>query len=135
MIFQSRVTLGWGEKEEFSSIAKVFFSKHFSLDILPENAILKFLNCFHFHCKYFCRRNESWPKVFFAVKAVATHYWVYNTTTHNINPSDTNAIAPQIEASSLPLPPRCSVDVMYSSFNSTQSTLLGGEGDSRNSPL
>jgi len=46
----------------------------------------------------------------------------------------TNAIARQIEASSSPLPPRCSVDVMYSSFNSTQTTLLGGERESRNSP-
>ena len=34
-----------------------------------------------------------------------------------------------------PFPSRCSVDVMHSSFNSTQSALLGGEGDSRNSPL
>ena len=51
------------------------------------------------------------------------------------NSWDTNAIASQIEASSLPLPPRCNVDVMHSSFNLTQSTLLGGEGDSRNSPL
>ena len=34
-----------------------------------------------------------------------------------------------------PFPSRCSVDLMHSSFNSTQSALLGGEGDSRNSPL
>ena len=51
------------------------------------------------------------------------------------NSWDTNTIACKTEASSLPLPPRCNVDVMHSSFNSTQSTLLGGEGDSRNSPL
>ena len=57
----------------------------------------------------------------------------------NYNPSqnsrDTNAIARRIEHLPSPIPPRCSVDVMYSSFNLTQSTLLGGEGDSRNSPL
>ena len=34
-----------------------------------------------------------------------------------------------------PLPPQCNVEVMHSSFNSTQSTLLGGDGDSRNSLL
>ena len=34
-----------------------------------------------------------------------------------------------------PLPPWCNVGIMHSSFTSTQSTLLGGEGASRNSPL
>ena len=43
-----------------------------------------------------------------------------------------NVIVRQIEALSIPPPPRSSVDVMHSSFVLTQSTLLGKEGGSRN---
>ena len=62
---------------------------------------------------------------------------MYKLLTYNPgqNSWDTNAIARQIQASSPPSPPRCSVDVMHSSFNLTQSTLLRGEGGSRNNPL
>ena len=52
------------------------------------------------------------------------------------NSWDTNPIARQIEASSLPPSPSVQYwRYMHSSFNSTPSTLLGGEGESRNSPL
>ena len=47
------------------------------------------------------------------------------------NSWDTNAIARQIDISSFPPSPRSSVDVMHSSFNSTQSTQLGGEEEGR----
>ena len=49
------------------------------------------------------------------------------------NSGDTKAIAYQIEASSLP--PGAVLMLCIQVLNSTQSTLLGGERDSRNSPL
>ena len=45
---------------------------------------------------------------------------------HGQNSWDTNAIAHQNEAFSLSPPPQCSVDVLHSSFVSTQTTLLRG---------
>ena len=70
------------------------------------------------------------------MQKVCPRGFVHSFKSYSYNPGqdsyDTNAIARQNEVFSLSPSPRCSVDVLHSSFVSTQSTLLRGEGDSRN---
>ena len=69
------------------------------------------------------------------MQKVCPRGFVHSFKSYSYNPGqtswDTNAIARQNEVFSLSPSPRCSVDVLHSSFVSTQSTLLRGERDSR----
>ena len=73
------------------------------------------------------------------MQKVCQRGFVHSIKSYSYNPGqtswDTNPIARQNEAFSLSPPPQCSVDVLHSSFVSTQSTLPRGEGNSGNGLL
>ena len=71
---------------------------------------------------------------------IVAQFLIIKNHTHNPgqNSWNTNAIARANEVFSLlptPPPPQCSVDVRHITFVSSQSTLLGGNGGSRNGLL
>ena len=81
---------------------------------------------YHTYCQLigkFC----AWSKPFITMYNPGQNSW--DTKLNEIAGPSNWGIFP------FPCPQGCSVVVMHSSFNSTQSTLLGGEGNRRNSAL